>query len=63
MTKPQTTENIDQFVSRRTKEILCEGGYDWHQFSTQEKMIAAIQAEREYSELAISKSLAVRGLL
>lgn len=49
MANPQTTsEDKNVFVTRRTKEILGIGGYDWSMFSGEEKLIAVMQAEREW---------------
>lgn len=52
MTQPtddRNPETLDQYVNRRTKEILGMGGYDWTEFSSEEKMIAASQAEKEWA--------------
>ena len=48
MTTQTTTETLDEFVNRRTKEILGAGGFNWQDFSTTEKLIAIEQAEKEY---------------
>jgi hypothetical protein len=44
-----TSETIDQFVNRRAKEILESGGFCWDQFDAAEKIIAVLQAEKEYA--------------
>ena len=44
-------EFLDQFVNRRFKEILEEGGYAWDLFSEEEIAIAVLQAEEEYNDM------------
>ena len=53
MTKTKTTPDYEQFINSRVKEIL---GDEWHMFSPQEKVIACVQAAREWQE-ARSKGL------
>ena len=44
-------EFLDQFVNRRFKEILEEGGYAWDLVSEEEIAIAVLQAEEEYNDM------------